>query len=146
MSAFPEFRRAVLQWRTVATRRLRDHTDDWVRVGGLSEWRQNSDGAYRIEREPLTWDSEQAHQLALLPQWSRIEEAVSGDGQLQAHFDHVVGSSYARRQLELEPTLRYLLQRPVWSDDRSDILLDGSGLRPTTVRWKTSCPAIRSFS
>jgi len=127
MSAFPEFRRAVLQWRTVATRRLRDHTDDWVRVGGLSEWRQNSDGAYRIEREPLTWDSEQAHQLALLPQWSRIEEAVSGDGQLQAHFDHVVGSSYARRQLELEPTLRYLLPRPVWSDDRSDILLDGSG-------------------
>ncbi len=127
MSHFPEFRRAVLQWRTVAIRRLRQHTGDWTRVAGLPEWRQNIDGAYRLERESLVWDSEHVHQLTLLSQWSRIEEAVSSNDQLQAHFDHVVGSSYARRQLELEPTLRYLLPRPVWSDDRSDILLDGSG-------------------
>lgn len=127
MSVYPEFRRAVLQWRTVAIRRLRQHADDWTRVAGLPEWRQNSDGAYRIEREPLSWDSQQVHQLTLLPQWSRIEEVVSNNSDIQAHFGHTVGSPYARAELELEPTLRYLLPRPVRSDDRTEILLDDSG-------------------
>lgn len=126
MAAFPAFRHAVLQWRTVATRRLRDHTSDWTHLSGLPEWRQNIDGAYRIEREPLAWDSRQVHQLTLLPQWSRIEDAVSSNDQLQAHFDHVVGSPYARATIELEPTLVYLLPRPVRSNDRGEILLDGS--------------------
>ena len=92
MSVFPEFRRAVLQWRTVATRRLRDHTSDWTHGAGLPEWRQYSDGAYRIEREPLVWDEQQVRQLTLLSQWGRIEEAVSSNSKLQAHFAHVVGS------------------------------------------------------
>jgi hypothetical protein len=127
MSAFPEFRRAVLQWRVVAIRRLRQHTGDWTRVVGLPEWRQNSDGVYRIQREPLVWDDQQVHQLTLLPQWSRIEEAVSSNSQLQAHFGHVVGSSYARGEIDLERILFYMLPRPVRSDDRSEILLDGSG-------------------
>lgn len=128
MSAFPEFRSAVLQWRTVATRRIRQHASDWTRVGGLPEWRQNRDGGYRIEHEPLTWDSQKAHPLTQLPQWRHIEDAISSSSQLRAHFGHAVGSPYARAQLELESTLRYLLPRPVWSDDRSEILLDSSGL------------------
>ncbi len=126
MSAFPEFRRAVLQWRTIAIRRLRNHTDDWTRVAGLPEWRQNSDGVYRIEREPLVWDSQEVQQLTLLPQWNRIEEVVSNNSQLQTHFGHTVGSAYARSAINLEQTLFYMLPRPVRSDDRSDILLDGS--------------------
>ncbi len=126
MSAFPDFRHAVLLWRLVATRRLRNDTGDWARVGGLPEWRQNRDGAYRIEREPLAWDSEKTEELTRLPQWGQIEKAVYDNRKLRAHFGHVVGSAYARSQLELEPTMRYLLPKPVWSDDRSDILLDDS--------------------
>lgn len=126
MSAFPEFRRAVLQWRTVATRRVGDGTDLLIHVGGLPEWRQNSDGAYRIEREPLAWDSLVVDQLTALPQWSRIEEAVSNNSRLRAHFGHVVGSAYARNQMDLKATLMYLFPRPVWSEDRSAVLLDGS--------------------
>lgn len=126
MSAFPEFRRAVLQWRMVATRRLREHKSDWTRVAGLPEWRQFSDGIYRIEHEPLVWDDQQVHQLTLLPQWGRIEEAVARYSRLQAQFGHAVGSSYARSEMDLERTLAYMLPRPVRSDDRSQILLDGS--------------------
>src|SRR5882757_8051785 len=126
MPLFPEFRRAVLQWRAVATRRLRDHTSDGTRGAGLREWRQYSDGTYRIEREPLVWDEQQVHQLTLLPQWSRIEEAVSSNSELQAHFGHVVGSPYARSEIDLERILVYMLPRPVRSDDRSEILMDGS--------------------
>ena len=126
MSAFPEFRRAVLKWRTVATSGLREHTTDWARVAGLPDWRQNSDGAYRIEREPLVWDGEQTHQLTLLPQWSRIEEAVASNSELRAQFGHEVGSPYARSEINLERVLIYMLPRPVRSDDRSEILLDDS--------------------
>jgi hypothetical protein len=127
MSAFPEFRRAVLQWRMVATRRLRQNTSDWTRISGLPVWTHNSDGGYRIERDPLVWNYESIHQLTMLPQWSRIEEVVSSNSGLQVQFGHAVGSAYARGELDLESTLRYLLPKPVWSDDRSEVLLDNSG-------------------
>jgi Apea-like HEPN len=111
----------------VAMRRLRHHTDDWTRATGPPEWRQNSDGVYRIDREPLVWDSDQVHQFTLLPQWSRIEEVVSNNSQLKAHFGHGVGSAYARSEINLEKILVYLLPRPIRSDDHNDILLDSSG-------------------
>ena len=129
MPVFPEFHRAVVQWRRVATRLVSDGTDLMTHVGGLPVWLQNSDGAYRLEREPLAWDSVVVDQLTALPQWSRIEEAVSNNNQLRAHFGHVVGSAYARNQIDLKDTLIYLLPRPVWSDDRNDVLLDGSSFR-----------------
>src|ERR1700751_2039437 len=119
MSAFPEFRRAVVQWRTVAIRRLPQHSFEWARIGGLPEWRQDSDGAYRVEREPLTWDSRQAEELTLLPQWHRIEEIVSNNSNLRAHFGPSVGSPYVRSDINLTNTLFYMLPRPVWSGDRS---------------------------
>jgi hypothetical protein len=97
MPAFPEFRRAVHQRRTAVTRRLRQHTGDWTRVAALPEWRQNSDGAYRIEREPLVWDDQQVHHLTLIPQWNRIEEVVSSSSQLQAHFGHAVVYDFMRK-------------------------------------------------
>ena len=108
-------------------RRSPQHADDWTRGAGLPEWRQNSDGAYRIEREPLTWDSRQAQELTLLPQWHRIEEVVSNNSQLRAHFDHAVGSAYARSEVNLINTLFYMLPRPVRSEDQSAIVLDDSG-------------------
>jgi Apea-like HEPN len=51
---------------------------------------------------------------------------VSGNRRLRAHFGHVVGSAYARSEIDLERILIYMLPRPVRSDDRNDILLDGS--------------------
>jgi hypothetical protein len=90
-------------------------------------WAHNSDGGYRIERDPLVWNRDIIDELMLLPQWSRIEEAVSSNSELQAQFGHAVGSAYSRGEVNLEATLRYLLPKPAWSDDRSSVLLDDSG-------------------
>jgi hypothetical protein len=146
MSAFPEFRHAVVSWRTVAIRRLRKHTTDWTRQAGRPVWRQYSDGMFRMEREPLVWDSDPVHQLTLLPQWSRIEQAVSNNSKLRKHFGTIVGSDYARAQIDLEGIMTYLLPRPIRSDDRNDVLLDDSRFEGSYHRLEDFCPGIRSLS
>ncbi len=111
MTKYPEFRKALQDWRRAALKKLWSNADRSLINLGMERWRRDSDGHMR-RRAAVQWDFRIEDELKQLPEWLRLVQTANETPDIAKHLNKLVGSASSKRTMQLDQIAHAFLRKP----------------------------------
>jgi len=122
MTKYPEFRKALQDWRRAALKKLWSNADHSLINLGMERWRRDSDGHMR-RRAAVQWDFRVRDELKELPEWLNLIQVAEKTPDIVKHLNKLVGSASSKRTMDLDQVTHMFLRKPEVTENGIEVEL-----------------------